>query len=165
MEVKLVMFKSNGQRKDLPIKNAVTLIGRGEECDLRVPVLSVSRKHCELTVSGAGVAVKDLASSNGTYVNNKRVNETKLAAGDRLVVGPVVFTIQIDGKPAEVRPVKTKGQILAESGKAGRSEDIVDLGGAISLDAPAAANVDDEIDPISALEMLAADSDDDTTAN
>lgn len=162
MEVKLVMFKSNGQRKDLPLKNPVTVIGRGEECDLRVPVLSVSRKHCEVTVGSAGVAVKDLASSNGTYVNNKRVNETALSAGDRLVVGPVVFTLQVDGKPEEVRPVKTKGQILAESGKSSTGEDVVDLGGAVSLEP--VSDVDDEIDPISALEMLAADGDDDTHA-
>lgn len=157
MEVKLVMFKANGQRKDLPLKNPVTVIGRGEECDLRVPVLSVSRKHCELAVTDASVAVKDLASSNGTYVNNKRVNETELAAGDRLVVGPVVFTIQLDGQPEEIRPVKTKGQIIAESGQPGASEDIVDLGGAISMEDTGMSDVDDDIDPISALEMLASD--------
>jgi pSer/pThr/pTyr-binding forkhead associated (FHA) protein len=82
MEVKLIMFKSDGQRKDFPIINPTTVIGRGENCDLRVPLLNVSRRHCELMLSGDVVKVKDVASSNGTFVNNKRVNETILNPGD-----------------------------------------------------------------------------------
>ena len=114
MEVKLVMFKAKGQRKDFPIINESTIIGRGTECDLRVPVLSVSRKHCELTATDEGVSVRDLGSSNGTYVNNERVGKQTLKAGDRLVVGPIAFTVQIDGEPAEIQPVKTRGQMIAE---------------------------------------------------
>ncbi len=114
MEVNLVMFKAKSQRKDFPIVNELTLIGRGSECELRVPVLSVSRKHCELTVSDDGVSIRDLGSSNGTYVNNERVETHALQAGDRLVVGPIAFTVQIDGEPAEIHPVKTRGQMIAE---------------------------------------------------
>lgn len=114
MEVRLVMFKANGQRKDFPIINDGAVIGRAETCDLRIPLLSVSRRHCELMVAGGEVKVRDLASSNGTYVNNRRVNEQVLHAGDRLVVGPIVFTVQIDGQPEGIHPVKTKGQKLAE---------------------------------------------------
>ena len=114
MEVNLVMFKAKSQRKDFPILNELTLIGRGSDCDLRVPVLSVSRKHCELTVNDAGASIRDLGSSNGTYVNNERVDQQALQAGDRLVVGPIAFTVQIDGEPAEIHPVKTRGQMIAE---------------------------------------------------
>ena len=109
MDVKLIMFKSDGQRKDFPIINPTTVIGRGENCDLRVPLLNVSRRHCELSLTGDVVKIKDMASSNGTFVNNKRVNETILNPGDRLVVGPVVFTLQINGQPEDIKPVKTKG--------------------------------------------------------
>ena len=126
MEVKLVMFKGSGQRKEFPVVNNVTVIGRGENCDLRVPLLSVSRRHCELSTGGNQVRIKDLASSNGTYVNNKRVNEAVLNAGDRLVVGPIVFTVQIDGKPEQILPVKTMGQRLAEAGEPA-VEEVVDL--------------------------------------
>ena len=165
MDVKLVMFKNSGQRKDFPLGGPTTVIGRSENCDLRVPLLSVSRRHAELVQSGKDLKVKDLASSNGTYVNNKRVTETALKAGDRLVIGPVVFTVQINGSPEEIRPVKTRGQRLAESGTAG--EDIVDLeadivnqpgksasGSGIALqDSGEQESVD--LDPISALEALA----------
>lgn len=116
MKAKLVMFKADGKRKDFLLQKSVTVIGRGEECDFQVPLLDVSRRHCELTVDGDRIRVKDLASSNGTYVNNKRVNESELRAGDRLAIGPVIFTLQVDGVPGEIEPVKTRGQTLADGG-------------------------------------------------
>ena len=127
MDFKLVMFKTNGQRKDFPVLNPVTVIGRGEDCDLRVPILNVSRHHSELHLSGDAVTVKDLGSSNGTYVNNQRINEARLNAGDRLTIGPIVFTVQVDGVPEEIRPVKTRGQQLAEAAD-------TDLGEVVSFD-------------------------------
>lgn len=165
MDVKLVMFKPNGQQKSFPITTPATVIGRGEECDLRVPLLSVSRRQCELKLSEGEFKVKDLASSNGTYVNNKRINEVTLAAGDRLVVGPVVFTVQIDGRPAEITPVKTRGQQLAEAGAAG-TEEIVDLEADVTSKAgqeevlelaEMAEPATEELDPIAALEALASE--------
>ena len=107
MDVNLIMFKNDGTRKDFTLSRSKTVIGRGEECALQIPLLSVSRRHCEL-IRGQTLIVRDLASSNGTFVNNARVNEKELNAGDRLTVGPICFTIQIDGKPAEVKPVKAK---------------------------------------------------------
>jgi pSer/pThr/pTyr-binding forkhead associated (FHA) protein len=110
MDIRLVMFGNDGKRKDFPIVNSFVTIGRGENCDLRVPLLSVSRRHCQISVQGDEITVKDLGSSNGTFVNNKRVTEQAIKAGDRLVIGSVVFTLQIDGVPEEVKPSKTKAR-------------------------------------------------------
>ena len=167
MEGKLIMFKANGQRKDFPLVNSTTIIGRAEQCDLRVPLLSVSRRHCELSVSEQGFSVKDLASSNGTYVNNQRVNEVELRAGDRLVIGPIVFTLQIDGQPDEIQPVKTRGQVLSEQSHPGaKILDDIEAEIAAGLDEsgmdetlveenPVDGLPDADSDPISALEALA----------
>ena len=114
MDVNLVMFKSDGQRKDFPLINSVSVIGRGEECDLQIPLLNVSRRHCELRLDQDVIRVKDLASSNGTYLNNQRISEGELTAGDRLAIGPIVFTVQVDGQPEEVSPVKSRGQVVAD---------------------------------------------------
>ncbi len=160
MDVKLVMFKPDGRRKDIPVTTGTTVIGRGENCDLRVPLLSVSRRHCEVSIVDDAVKVKDLASSNGTYVNNGRVNESNLDAGDRLVVGPVVFTVQIDGVPEEISPVQAGEQ-------AGGADQIIDLEADVVGDVSEeetitrleATNDEQEgLDPISALEALAAES-------
>jgi len=166
MDVKLVMFKPNGQRKDLPVSNKkLTVLGRGENCEVRIPLESVSRRHCEISLAGDELKVKDLASSNGTYVNNRRINECSLSAGDRLVVGPVVFTVQIDGKPSAIEPMKTRGEKDKQAKLAG--EEVVDLevdvidNSSSSDDVLAAAMGDsaaeEELDPIAALEALAAE--------
>jgi len=124
MDVKLVMFKADGQRKDFSVSHEVTIIGRGETCDLRVPLLNVSRRHCELTLAGDGLTVKDLDSTNGTYVNNNRADESGLKAGDRLIIGSVVFTVQINGKPEQIEPVKASP---TSADKQETNEEVVDL--------------------------------------
>jgi len=104
MNVVLVFFKPDGQRRDLPITRPTTVLGRGAECSMRIPVSQVSRQHCELSQNNGSIKLKDLGSSNGTYVNGKRVLESKIKAGDRVQIGPVMFTVQIDGKPSSIEP-------------------------------------------------------------
>ncbi len=109
MDVKLVMFKADGERRDFTLADGVSVIGRDEGCELRVPLGEVSRRHAQFEVSGATLTVKDLDSSNGTYVNVKRVEEPQeLEPGDSVMIGPVVFTVQIDGEPEEIEPVRTR---------------------------------------------------------
>jgi len=113
MQVVFVMFKANGQRKDFPLKKAVTTIGRGNECNLRIPLGVVSRKHCQINKDGDKLTVQDLGSSNGLLVNNRRIKEiTEIKAGDTVAVGPVVFTVMVDGKPEQIKPVRT---VIVES--------------------------------------------------
>jgi len=123
MDVSLIYFKDNGERKDFPLKQGKTIIGRKETCDYRIPLNEVSREHCQFELSDKGVAVRDLNSSNGTYVNNKRIAEVKLKPGDHVVVGPVVFTVQIDGFPPDPKPVKVR---LESLGKKPTAEQAVD---------------------------------------
>jgi len=97
----MVMFRADGQRRNFSISRDVTVIGRREDCDLRIPLGDVSRKHCRLIVDGEIIRVEDLGSSNGTYRNGERVQQTDLSAGDTLQVGPVVFVVQMNGFPAD----------------------------------------------------------------
>lgn len=101
MQVVLVMFREDGERRSFSITHDLTIIGRREDCDLRIPIGDVSRKHCRLLLNEDGLRVEDLGSSNGTLVNGRRVQESILQAGDRLNVGPVAFTVQIDGQPPD----------------------------------------------------------------
>lgn len=159
MDVKLVMFKANGQKKEFNVTNETTIIGRGEECDLRIPLAGVSRQHCELA-KGEELVIKDKASSNGTYVNNRRVNEVALKAGDRVVVGPIVFTVQIDGKPESIENLKTKAQRVTETDKDEADEADVTFqpdGEMEEEEVEDAASYED-LDPIAALEAMAAES-------
>ncbi len=110
MNVNLVMFTEQGKMRSFPVLTEGLVVGRQEECTLRIPVAEVSRRHAEIRLRGREVVLRDLGSANGTYVNNKRVTEAKLGAGDHVIIGPVVFTVQVDGEPAQIRAVRTKLQ-------------------------------------------------------
>jgi len=101
MQVVLVMFRSDGERRSFSVTRDVTVIGRREDCDLRIPLSEVSRKHCRFIKDGDSIRIEDLGSSNGTYHNGQRVQEAILSPGDTIQIGPVLFCIQIDGVPAE----------------------------------------------------------------
>jgi pSer/pThr/pTyr-binding forkhead associated (FHA) protein len=101
MQVVLVMFRAEGERRSFSVVRDVTIIGRREDCDLRIPVSDVSRKHCRFIKEGDTLRLEDLGSSNGTFHNGQRVQEAALQPGDSVQVGPVVFVVQIDGQPAE----------------------------------------------------------------
>lgn len=101
MQVVLVMFRGGGDQRSFSITRDVTVIGRREDCDFRIPLSEISRKHCRLIKDGESLRVEDLGSSNGTHVNGTRVQEAELSPGDTLKVGSVVFIVQIDGVPAD----------------------------------------------------------------
>jgi pSer/pThr/pTyr-binding forkhead associated (FHA) protein len=107
MQVTLVMFKADGTRRDFQLRKSRMVIGRAATADLRIPLSSVSRQHCEVFLEDGLVKMRDLGSSNGTYHNSVRSQDAVLAPGDELVVGPVVFTMVIDGLPKVVEPVRT----------------------------------------------------------
>src|SRR5437764_2142906 len=68
----------------------VRTVGRATGADFGVDGALVSRVHCRLiTLPGGGLEVRDLDSTNGTFVNGKRVQTAQLASGDRLQVGRV----------------------------------------------------------------------------
>ncbi|MEM9416148.1 MAG: FHA domain-containing protein [Planctomycetota bacterium] len=173
--VSLVMFKSDGTRRDFPLARERIIVGRKANCDLRIPLTSVSRQHCQISVDGEKISVKDLGSSNGTYHNSVRVQEASLSAGDELVVGPVVFTLVVDGQPSQIQPVRTivandegvHESAGAQVGSSTASPSASSVGSALDdqdadLDMPELIDEEDASptvdldDPISALEALAA---------
>ena len=64
-------------------------MGRAPRADFVVDAPLVSRLHCRLTLQDAGVLVEDLESTNGTFVNGRRIRRGLLASGDTLRVGRV----------------------------------------------------------------------------
>ena len=75
----------------IPIGSDVIHIGRGLSADLRLDESSVSRRHAILVPRVSGARVLDDRSSNGTFVNGRRVQQADLSDGDVIVVGRVVL--------------------------------------------------------------------------
>jgi len=72
---------------------AIKTIGRAPRADFIVDAALVSRLHCRLSATRENLEVVDLSSTNGTFVNDKRVKTATLAAGDRLRVGRVELKV------------------------------------------------------------------------
>lgn len=102
MDVALVLVKADGSSKEIKLDRSAMTIGRDESCRLRIPAKSVSRRHCEVKIDDGEVIVTDLGSSNGTFVNGRRVKSTELAPGDLLALGAFVFVVRIDGHPKQI---------------------------------------------------------------
>jgi pSer/pThr/pTyr-binding forkhead associated (FHA) protein len=72
------------------LAGSVRTIGRAAGADFIVDAALVSRVHCRLTALADGrLEVRDLDSTNGTFVNGERVDATKLNSGDKVRVGEV----------------------------------------------------------------------------
>jgi pSer/pThr/pTyr-binding forkhead associated (FHA) protein len=72
---------------------AIKTIGRATRADFIVKAPLVSRLHCRVEADEDTLLVVDLASTNGTFVNDARVEHAKVKSGDRLRVGRVIFQI------------------------------------------------------------------------
>jgi FHA domain len=75
----------------LPVLDDVIHIGRGLSADLHLDETSVSRRHAILVPRPSGARILDDRSSNGTFVNGRRVQQADLSNGDVIVVGRVVL--------------------------------------------------------------------------
>jgi pSer/pThr/pTyr-binding forkhead associated (FHA) protein len=75
----------------LPSEGEVTL-GRSSSCELRLHDVDTSRRHAVIVCATAGCRIRDLASTNGTFVNGERIDERDLEPGDRIQVGANTLT-------------------------------------------------------------------------
>ena len=70
-----------------------TTVGRHPENDVFLNDVTVSRHHCRFVVGDSGLALEDSGSTNGTYVNDTRVDKADLAPGDQVQVGRFHFLV------------------------------------------------------------------------
>ncbi|MFT7621357.1 MAG: pSer/pThr/pTyr-binding forkhead associated (FHA) protein [Myxococcota bacterium] len=100
------------QGKPFDIMKPVNLVGRGKDCAITIIDQSVSRIHAKVLRGADGrLAVEDLRSSNGTYVNDERVNKASFGHGDKVRFGNVEFICEMPGMgDVEVVEVSSGGR-------------------------------------------------------
>ena len=150
MDAKLVIFREDGTRRDFVLAPGVTTIGRKQDCSIRIPLSVVSRRHAEIIHDANGITLRDLGASNGTFLNNRRIEKESLEPGDQVIIGPVVFTVQINGEPSDDEIIKVKTKVGAV--KSARR-------GAAVATSKHVYMSDEDVDPIAALEALASSAD------
>jgi hypothetical protein len=94
---RLVIYPRTPLAREILLKPGENLIGRGFANDVRLEDASVSGSHCQITVDGADYLLRDLGSTNGTFLNGVQVKEAALAPGHTVHLGSVEALFDADG--------------------------------------------------------------------
>jgi pSer/pThr/pTyr-binding forkhead associated (FHA) protein len=101
---KLVLLSAGMTGRIHELKVAKTTVGRVEDNMFQIPEPSVSSHHCEIEVRGNEVVVKDLNSTNGTFINGEKISERVLKLGEVLRLGQVEMRLEPEGASAGAAP-------------------------------------------------------------
>ncbi len=73
---------------------ARVLIGRADDCDIRIKSSSISRHHCAIEIDDGDWVVRDLGSTLGTNVDGVQISEAAIVPGLKVVIGPAVLMFE-----------------------------------------------------------------------
>ena len=106
MEAKLRVLVGQAKGREIPLPRSQFIIGRDSVCHLRPHSPLVSKFHCAIGRNAAGeVVVRDLKSSNKTYLNGHPIKGTvRVKDGDELRIGPLRFQFVIEAEPEDALP-------------------------------------------------------------
>jgi pSer/pThr/pTyr-binding forkhead associated (FHA) protein len=125
---KLVLLTAGMTGRAHELKLEKTTVGRVEDNTFQIPEPSVSSHHCELVVKGEEVLVRDLGSTNGTFINGEKIAESPLKTGQILRLGQIEMRLENDTisapaarKPADQTLVMQRGVSLSDLEQATRA--------------------------------------------
>ena len=79
---------------DIPVAHPLVLVGRHPQCDARLESDWVSVRHCMLTEDAGDIVVRDLGSTNGTWINGQRVEHGRLRPGDEMSIAHIRYRLE-----------------------------------------------------------------------
>ena len=119
LQAKLKAVGGTHDGEVIPLQSKRFLIGREEDCHLRPNSDSVSRHHCAFIVDEFSVRVRDLGSTNGTYVNGQRVQgSVGLQSGDHVEIGNLEFEVVISSEAVGGKNAVASGETTQASSNA-----------------------------------------------
>ncbi|MCX6929006.1 MAG: FHA domain-containing protein [Verrucomicrobia bacterium] len=117
---KLVVLSAGMTGRTQELKVEKTTIGRVEDNTFQIAEPSVSSHHCEIVLRGNEVVVRDLNSTNGTFINGEKVTESVMKTGQILRLGQIEMRLEPDTsaapakKPIDQTMVMQRGVSLTE---------------------------------------------------
>src|SRR5689334_10706218 len=108
---KLVLLSAGMTGRTHELKVDKTTIGRVEDNTFQIAEPSVSSHHCEVLLRGSDIVVRDLNSTNGTYINGEKISESVLKPGQTLRLGQIEMRLET-GAPAAAPGKKAVDQTL-----------------------------------------------------
>lgn len=120
MSHRLIVNPGTPQAWTIELQPGINRIGRTDDNDFPINHTSLSSHHCEITVTEQGVMLKDLGSTNGTFVERVPVTELQLQPGHQLQLGAVTMSYESDEPPVLPDPVNQPAEgariVLANPG-------------------------------------------------
>ncbi|HTV39340.1 MAG TPA: FHA domain-containing protein [Candidatus Sulfotelmatobacter sp.] len=96
---KLVVLTQSMAGRSIDLAGERTTVGRVEDNAFQIAEPSVSSRHCEILLRGEDIVVKDLNSTNGTFINGEKISESVLKPGQTLRLGNVELKLDVPGAP------------------------------------------------------------------
>ena len=115
---RLVVNPGREDAWEILLHDGINSLGRGEHNHFQINEPSVSTSHCQIMVNGSDVTVKDLDSTNGTFLEQARVTEAQLRPGQRLRLGGVEIRLEAE-TPENTAPTPASAPVPAAGGFAG----------------------------------------------
>lgn len=91
---RLLVVTPGLERQTIDLKIGSNIIGRSPDTDFSLTHPTISTMHCEMVLSDSGVILRDLESTNGTFINNEPVREAVLAPGQMVRLGDVELSVE-----------------------------------------------------------------------
>src|ERR1043165_1543883 len=88
----------------IEIVKDLTIVGRKDDCDVRLDHKSVSKMHCVIVKTDGLLVLRDLGSTNGTRVNGQRVRRGALMPNDQLTIASFQFRVQVGPVTGPAQP-------------------------------------------------------------
>jgi pSer/pThr/pTyr-binding forkhead associated (FHA) protein len=101
---------------DIFLSGLLRVVGRHPGCDTRLDSSRVSRRHCCLAIGVGEVIVRDLGSSNGTWINDRRIDDGVLRHGDILGIAHLRFRLELFGPAGAGTPADASREPVPEPG-------------------------------------------------
>lgn len=92
---KLIMRSGSAPGTEFPLRFGLNRVGRNPENDVVISEGSISSFHCELGLSEIALAVRDLGSTNGSFINQQKIMKGVVQPGDVLTLGSVDFSVEL----------------------------------------------------------------------
>jgi len=96
-EACLVVIYGSELGKKYNLNAASLVIGRSSKCDIQIDQESISRNHTKIVNTGKSILIRDLGSTNGTYVNDEPIDEYVMRDGDLIKIGRTIFKFLTGG--------------------------------------------------------------------
>src|SRR5437867_11667456 len=110
---RLVLLSEGLTGRTYELKVDRTTVGRVEDNSFQIPEASVSSHHAEILLRGNDVVIKDLNSTNGTFINGEKITESVLKPGQTLKFGQV--ELRLEGKDGAGAPAAAKPGAAAQA--------------------------------------------------